>query len=102
MSPDTSGTAGPGKAGKVGVKSKPKVKMAKRRRVVHPPSELLLLTSRSTVKHLQVAAEEAFRQVYCMFDKFKVTRPPFFAWSGCCSKEHLCSSPKTMSAGAAD
>lgn len=39
---------------------------------MHPPSELLLMSSTSTVKQVHAAAEDALRDVYTMFSTFKV------------------------------
>ena len=72
---DSGGLAVPGKgenAAQAAAQKKPRVKIAKRRRVVHPPAELLLLPSSTTLKGLQEAVHAAFSSVYYMFSDFKV------------------------------
>ena len=51
---------------------KPRVKVAKRRRVVHPPPELLILPSSTTLKALYEAVQATFSSVYYMFMAFQV------------------------------
>ena len=73
-STDSAGLAGPGKAEITAGGKKPRVKVGKRRRVVHPPPELLVLSSTTTLKSLQQASQDAFRSVYRMFLDFEVRR----------------------------
>ena len=68
------GLAGPGKGeglAQAGSQKKARVKVAKRRRVVHPPAELLILPSNTTLKGLQEAVQAAFSSVYQMFAEMK-------------------------------
>lgn len=68
----SAGLAGPGKADTASAGRRPRVKVAKRRRIVHPPPELLVLSTSTTLKGLQQASQDAFRSVYCMFSRLEV------------------------------
>lgn len=52
------------------------VKIPKRRRVVHPPPELILLPPGVSRKKTLLAVEEAFRSTYRMFSDFQVRPHP--------------------------
>ncbi len=70
---ESGGLAGPGKGEAAAqAQKKPRVKIAKRRRVVHPPPELIYLPGSATLKSLQEAMQSAFSSVYCMFSNFEV------------------------------
>lgn len=79
-SDDSGGLAVPGKgdaAAQAAAHKKPRVKIAKRRRVVHPPPELVPLPSSTTLKGLQEAVHAAFSSVYYMFSDFEVLPKSF-------------------------
>jgi hypothetical protein len=71
---ESTGLLGPGKADSNAANlKKPKVKIPKRRRVVHPPAELILLPVGISLKKLHTAVEDVFKSMYRMFSSFQVT-----------------------------